>query len=35
MNLVTEFAQRGPWITQFVIDGVPSGGDYQVVNEAV
>ena len=33
VNLVAEFAQRGPWITQFVIDGVPSGGDYQVVND--
>jgi len=33
VNLVAEFAQRGPWITQFVIDGVPSGGEYQVVND--
>lgn len=33
VNLVAEFAERGPWITQFVIDGVPSGGDYQVVND--
>lgn len=33
MNLVTEFAQRGPWITQFVINGVPSGGDYKVVDD--
>jgi hypothetical protein len=33
VNLVAEFAQRGPWITRFVIDGVASGGDYQVVND--
>ena len=35
MNLVAEFAQRGPWITQFVIDGVASGGDYQVNDQRV
>jgi hypothetical protein len=33
VNLAAEFAQRGPWITQFVIDGVPSGGDYQVADD--
>ena len=33
MDLVTEFARRGPWITQFVIDGVATGGDYQVTND--
>jgi hypothetical protein len=33
MNLVTEFAQRGPWVTQFEIDGAASGGDYQVSND--
>jgi 2-polyprenyl-3-methyl-5-hydroxy-6-metoxy-1,4-benzoquinol methylase len=35
MDLVAEFARRGPWITQFVIDGVPSGGDYQVNDQRV
>jgi SAM-dependent methyltransferase len=33
MDLATEFARRGPWITQFVIDGVATGGDYQVTND--
>ena len=25
--------RRGPWITQFVIDGVATGGDYQVIDD--
>jgi hypothetical protein len=33
VDLVTEFARRGPWITHFVIGGVASGGDYQVIND--
>ncbi len=33
VNLVDEFARRGPWITQFVINGIASGGDYQVVDD--
>jgi len=33
VDLVAEFARRGPWITQFVIDGVATGGEYKVVNE--
>ena len=33
MDLVAEFARRGPWITHFVIEGVASGGDYQVIND--
>ena len=33
MDLVAEFARRGPWITQFVIEGVTTGGDYQVTND--
>jgi hypothetical protein len=33
MDLIAEFARRGPWITQFVIEGVATGGDYQVVND--
>jgi len=33
VDLVAEFARRGPWITQFVINGVASGGDYQVTND--
>jgi SAM-dependent methyltransferase len=33
VDLVAEFARRGPWITHFVIDGVASGGDYQVIND--
>ena len=33
MDLVAEFARRGPWITNFVIEGVASGGDYQVIND--
>ena len=33
MDLVVEFARRGPWITHFVIEGVATGGDYQVVND--
>jgi hypothetical protein len=35
MDLVAEFARRGPWITQFVINGVPSGGDYQANDQRV
>ena len=33
MDLAIEFARRGPWITHFVIDGVPTGGDYQVASD--
>jgi SAM-dependent methyltransferase len=33
VDLAIEFARRGPWITHFVIEGVPTGGDYQVVND--
>jgi len=33
VDLVSEFARRGPWKTQFVIDGVATGGDYQVIND--
>ena len=33
MDLATEFARRGPWITQFVIDEVATGGDYQVTDD--
>jgi Methyltransferase domain len=33
VDLIAEFARRGPWITQFVIDGVATGGDYQVIND--
>ena len=33
MDLAIEFARRGPWITQFVIDEVATGGDYQVTND--
>ena len=33
MDLVAEFARRGPWITRFVIEGVASGGDYEVIND--
>src|SRR5215813_13512298 len=33
MDLAAEFARRGPWITQFVIDGVATGGDYQVTDD--
>jgi hypothetical protein len=33
VDLVAEFARRGPWITHFVIEGVASGGDYQVIND--
>ena len=33
MDLAAEFARRGPWITQFVIDGVATGGDYQVTGD--
>jgi SAM-dependent methyltransferase len=33
VNLVDEFARLGPWITQFVINGVSNGGDYQVIND--
>ena len=33
MDLVAEFARRGPWITRFVIDGVASGGDYEIIND--
>jgi hypothetical protein len=33
MDLATEFAMRGPWITQFVIEGVATGGNYQVTSD--
>jgi hypothetical protein len=33
VDLVAEFARRGPWITQFVINGAATGGDYQVVDD--
>ena len=33
MDLAAEFARRGPWMTQFVIDGVATGGDYQVTDD--
>ena len=33
MDLVAEFARRGPWITRFVIDGIASGGDYEIIND--
>ena len=33
VDLVAEFARRGPWITRFVIEGVASGGDYEVIND--
>jgi hypothetical protein len=33
MDLVAEFARRGLWITQFVINGIASGGDYQVASD--
>jgi SAM-dependent methyltransferase len=33
VDLAIEFARRGPWITHFVIEGVATGGDYQVVND--
>jgi SAM-dependent methyltransferase len=33
MDLVAEFARRGPWITRFVIDGVATGGDYEIIND--
>ena len=33
VDLIAESARRGPWITHFVIEGVPTGGDYQVIND--
>ena len=33
MDLVAEFARRGPWITHFVIEGVATGGDQQLTND--
>jgi Methyltransferase domain len=33
MDLATEFSMRGPWITQFVIEGVATGGNYQVTSD--
>jgi hypothetical protein len=33
VDLVVEFARRGPWITRFVIEGIATGGDYEVIND--
>lgn len=34
MDLTSEFAKRGPWITRFVIDGVESGGKFDTLADA-
>ncbi len=31
MDVKTEFARRGPWVTRFVIDGVESGGKFDAL----
>jgi 2-polyprenyl-3-methyl-5-hydroxy-6-metoxy-1,4-benzoquinol methylase len=32
-NLSREFEKRGPWITRFVIEGRPYGGEYDLMND--
>ncbi len=33
MDLRTEFAKRGPWVTHFTIDGVESGGSFHALED--
>ena len=33
MDLRTEFAKRGPWITHYLVDGVESGGSFHALED--
>ncbi|MBK7392381.1 MAG: class I SAM-dependent methyltransferase [Chloracidobacterium sp.] len=33
MDIAAEFAQRGPWVTKFTIDGVDTGGAFDAMND--